>query len=162
LSLAVARSIVRGLIALLALIASVTTYAADTPTPHPRENEAVRFTTHWLDLLDEGKADESFDLLTPIFQSNLTRPSWRESVMDSKAKLGKLLSRRLRRVVWYENPANAPLPGTYVAVEFDSDYERTQQHFQYVMLHSQRGEPFKVMRHETTMLMQGAKTERIL
>jgi hypothetical protein len=125
---------------------------AESPQPsasHPRQSEAVAFATSWLDLLDAGKAEESFVLLTPIFQANLTVASWRDSVVEANRQLGKLLSRKLKRVVWYENPADAPLPGTYVAVEFDSDYERTDRHFQYVMLHSQRGEPFRVMRHQS-------------
>ena len=123
------------------------------PVPlHPREAEAVSFATEWLDLLDAGKAEESFNLLTPLFKANLTADEWRNSVIERKAQLGKLLSRKLKRVVWYENPANAPLPGTYVAVEFDSEYERTDKHFQYIMLHSQHGEPFRVMRHQSTVL----------
>ena len=161
-SLAVSTNIMRALIALVVLLISATTYAADAPATHPRQKEAVGFTTHWLDLLEETKADASFDLLTPIFQANLTRASWRASVMERKASLGKLLSRRLRRVVWYENPADAPLPGTYVAVEFDSEYERTDQHFEYVMLHSQHDAPFKVMRQQSTVLMKGEKTPRSL
>jgi hypothetical protein len=143
----------RFLLVVLATLAQGAHAESAQPVPlHPREAEAVSFATAWLDLLDAGKAEESFNLLAPLFKANLTADDWRNSVVERKAQLGKLLSRRLKRVVWYENPANAPLPGTYAAVEFDSDYERTDKHFAYVMLHSQHEEPFRVMRHQSNVL----------
>jgi hypothetical protein len=146
------------LVALATLAQGVQAQSAQPAPLHPREAEAVSFATAWLDLLDAGKAEESFNLLAPLFKANLTADQWRNSVIESKAQLGKLRSRTLKRVVWYEDPANAPLPGTYVAVEFDSDYEGTDKHFQYIMLHSQRGEPFRVMRHQSTLLVKGKGT----
>ncbi len=149
----------RFLLVVLAVLAQgAVAESAELAPVHPREAEAVLFATAWLDLLEAGKAEESFHLLTPLFRANLTADEWRNSVAERKAQLGQLLSRKLKRVVWYENPANAPLPGTYVAVEFDSDYEHTDKHFQYIMLHSQHGEPFRVMRHQSTVLNKAKST----
>ena len=111
------------LILLAVLCHGVRAESVESAPLHPREAEAVAFARSWLDLLEAGKADESFMMLTPIFKANLTEATWRSTVAESNEQLGKLLSRRLQRVVWYEDPPDAPLPGTYVAVEFDSDYE---------------------------------------
>jgi hypothetical protein len=51
------------------------------------------------------------------------------------------------------NHPRSPLPGLYAAVEIDSAYENAARHFQYIMLHSQEGAPFKVMRNEATFVL---------
>ena len=136
---------------LIALIGFFQTAIAEQT--HPRQAEAVQVATEWLDLLDSGQSEESFGQLTDIFKGNLTETLWRDQVTSTKQTLGALENRKVRRVVVYQDPDNAPLPGTYVAVEFDSSYQHAAVHFQYVMLHSLSGEPFKVMRHEQTFAL---------
>ena len=139
---------------LLVTAFSVFEAGAQNAAVHPREAEAVKFANEWLDLVDQGNDVASFELLTSTFQRNLTANSWRQAIVGTNAKLGARISRKLRRVVWYDNSANAPLPGLYAAVEFDSVFENADQHFQYVVLHSQRDEPFRVMRNETTFALK--------
>jgi hypothetical protein len=126
--------------------------AQSAASKHPRYAEAVGFATAWVDLFDSGDEKASYDQLAPTFKNNITPVEWRRVIEDS-ARLGKRLSRNLRRVVWYENPANAPLPGLYAAVEFDSVFQNSDRHFRFVILHSQNGEPFKVMRSEATIAL---------
>jgi len=121
---------------------------------NPREAEAVKIANDWLNIVESGDDKQSFSMLALIFQQNLTQDTWRESVLDRNAKTGKLISRKLRRVVWYDNPANAPLAGLYAAVEFDSVFENTDKHFQFVILHSQNDEVFKVMRNEADVSLK--------
>ena len=125
--------------------------APTQPPPHPRDPEVMAFATHWLDLQEQGEADKAYAFLTDIFKSHVTIETWRSLLAETKQSLGALQGRRLRRVVWYENPMDAPLPGTYVAVEFDSVYANAPQHFRYVVLHAQGSEPFRVMRDESTV-----------
>jgi hypothetical protein len=123
------------------------------PEGHSRHAEAVDFASAWVDLVDDGKADEALGLLSPTFQRNLTAKSWRDAIAGTRAQLGARQSKSLRRIVWYENPQNAPLPGLYAAVEFDSVFDNAGKHFRYVILHSQDGAPFKVMRNEATFAL---------
>lgn len=116
---------------------------------HPRQAEALAAAEHWLDLFEARDDAASFAQLTEIFQQDLTPEIWREAVDGAHARLGKLISRKLRRIVWYQDPEDAPLPGTYAAVEFDSVYEKAALHFGFVILHSLSGEPFRIMRHES-------------
>jgi hypothetical protein len=133
---------------------------------HPREQEAIGVASDWLDLVEGGDDKKSYAMLAPIFQRSLTPVSWRMSVAERNVKSGKRLSRMLRRVVWYDNPTDAPLPGLYAAVEFDSKFENTDQHFQFVILHSQGGAPFLVMRNEVTAALkkssEGASTAQLV
>jgi hypothetical protein len=118
---------------------------------NPRDAEIEAFATNWLDLLEHGEADKSYAFLTDIFKSNLTINDWRTTLAETKERLGTLRSRRLRRIVWYEDPPEAPMPGTYIAVEFDSVYEKAPRHFRYLVLHTQGDEPLRVMRDESTI-----------
>jgi len=146
----------RSLLTLVALIAlSVLSGTAHgqlllPDSPRPRQAEAERAASDWLDLIDADRGAESFARLTDVFRENLTPEIWQESIEQTNRDLGRRMSRSLRRIVWYQDPADAPLPGTYVAVEFDSVFENADPHFQYVILHSRSGEPFKIMRNEST------------
>ena len=146
----------RSLLLLLSLPAGKHGWAQQsTPSPqNPRQAEAVDFAVAWLQMVEEGDQERSFELLAPTFQRNLTRATWKSALNESRDQLGKQTSQKLRRVVWYENPGNAPLPGVYAAVEFDSTYENSDLHFRYVMLHSQNGEPFRVMRNESRQALK--------
>lgn len=121
------------------------------PPPHPRDPEIEAFAVHWLDLLEQGEADKAYAFLTDIFKSHVTIDNWRGMIAETKQSLGELQNRKLRRIVWYQDPPNAPLPGTYVAVEFDSVYANAPKHFRFVILHAQGDEPFRVMRDESTV-----------
>lgn len=127
---------------------------------HARYAEAVEFAAKWRDLVDDGKHEEAFLDLAPTFQRNLTSATWKQVVERTRVQLGARQSRTLRRVVWYENPPNAPLPGLYAAVEFDSVFENARNHFQYIILHSQDGAPFKVMRNEATFALDKPAVDR--
>ena len=126
---------------------------------HARYEEALRFSNDWLDQFVAGNSDATFDLLAPTFQRNLTREVWRKEVEKERADLGKQTSRTLRRIVWYQDPANAPLPGLYAAVEYDSVFENSDLHFQYLMLHSQDNLPFRVMRREVILVRKKARRD---
>lgn len=121
---------------------------------HPREDEAIEQATAWLDILEQNDAERSYGLFSD--QNRLqSETEWEKSLVEERESFGNLVSRDLLRAVVYQDPQNAPIPGLYIAVEFDSVYERAPRHFQYLMLHSQNGEPFKLMRREVTLLSEG-------
>ncbi len=127
---------------------------AQPGSAHPRNAEAEAFAVHWLDLVDKGDGKASFDLLTPHYQAEHTRKSWQQALTDNRAALGPLRGRSLVRIIWHVDPPKAPVPGTYATVEFDSVYANTRSHSQSVLLHSLIGEPFKVMRVDSTIVLK--------
>ena len=120
---------------------------------HPREAEAIEQATAWLDLLEQNDAERSYEFFSDINRLQ-SESAWAESLAEERESHGSLLSREFIRAVVYQDPKDAPLPGLYIAVEFDSVYENARRHFQYLVLHSQSGEPFKLMRREVTQLSQ--------
>lgn len=118
--------------------------------PNPRDGEMQELAIRWLDMQEQGKTEESYALLADNFKEHMTLEAWQAIVAEQRQTLGALRKRSVRRTVWYVNPPNAPLRGTYVVVEFDSDYEKVGAHFSYVVLHSENDAPFRVMRVENT------------
>jgi len=127
-------------------------------SPRPRQAEAQKFAEAWLELDEAGDHAASYALLTDIFKGNVTERQWLFEADKIRRQNGKLVSRTLRRIVWYDNPEDAPLPGIYAAVEFDSEFEHVKRHFQYLILHSENGAPFRIMRSETTMIDESGST----
>lgn len=59
--------------------------------------------------------------------------------------------RVIGRVTWYVNPAAAPKPGVYVALDWHAEYDRLAVGCGYVVLYRRAG-GYRVMREETNML----------
>lgn len=120
----------------------------------PRDADAEALAARWLDLVVKGDGKASFDLLAAPFQALQTRTGWQKALDETRAVLGLLRKRTLRRIVWMQDPPGAPLPGTYAAVEFDSVFDQTNSHSQTVMLHSGHGEPFRVISAEANIVLK--------
>ncbi len=131
------------------LVAATDERRKNAPAANPRDAEMRDLAIQWLDMQEQGKADESYALLADNFKEHMTLDAWRALVKEQRQTLGALRKRSVRRTVWYVNPPNAPMRGTYVVVEFDSVYDKAESHFCYVVLHSQNDAPFRVMRVET-------------
>jgi hypothetical protein len=111
---------VRSLIRLMMLVAltvppSLSAQALLPDSARPRQAEAQAAATGWLQLVDSGKCREAFAKLTSIFQANLTEREWCAENRRSNRALGKRKSLSLRRIIWYDDPADAPAPGTYAS-----------------------------------------------
>jgi hypothetical protein len=79
-----------------------------------------------------------------------------------QAELGPLLSRQQTGVTWYLDPADAPGPGLYVAVDFRSTYGNADQHSEYLVWYRSHEETsFKLMRDEAKFTLKAALPEAI-
>lgn len=136
--------------ALLALIGSAHLRAQGFE--NPRQDEAKTGAEAWLTLLDQGLNEEAYALLADVAKAHIPLQEWRDSNVKTQAMLGKLETRRLTNVVWYQDPAGAPLPGTYVLVEFTCTYSNSAKVTDGVTLHSLSGEPFKIMGQKITLM----------
>lgn len=119
---------------------------------HPREAEAVALAEQFLAMVDDGRDAESIELLTTYSRTGYTIAEWRRVMDENRRKLGKLQERRLSRVAPFENPPDVPLAGTFMFMEFEAIYEHQPRAVQYLVLHSAKGAPFRVMHDEATTL----------
>jgi len=79
----------------------------------------------WLALVDSGKYAESWQQAAQYFKSSVTSEQWQKALQVSRAPLGKMLSRRLKRATYTRNVPGAP-DGEYVVLKYDSSFEHKQ------------------------------------
>ena len=79
----------------------------------------------WLAVVDSGKYAESWQQAAQYFKSSVTSEQWQKALQVSRAPLGKLLSRKLRRATYTRNVPGAP-DGEYVVLKYDSSFEHKQ------------------------------------
>ena len=123
---------------------------AQNAESHPREQEAISFVTDWLNLIEDQNVSDSYTMVSDQFIGS--EAQWHESVTSDVESLGSLISRKFIRSVAYIDPPNAPQKGLYVAIEFNSVYKQARKHFQYIIVHSENGEPFKINNRQVNVL----------
>jgi len=86
------------------------------------EEEARAEAVSWLELVDDGKYDESWDRAASLFRSKVSRQQWRNAVISARGPFGKLLSRNLMSATYATRLPGAP-DGEYVVLVFEASYE---------------------------------------
>jgi hypothetical protein len=85
----------------------------------PRANQAVVAANQWMERVDAGNWDRSWDATGTAFKSMVTREYWR-GIMAGRAVHGMAVNSRLM------NTANFPLPGfpdgQYMVVRYQVDF----------------------------------------
>jgi len=135
----------------------VMSIAADY-SPTAKDIEAIDLKTgEYFAAMDAGKYDAAYAMLTKSMKELMSLDQWSSMKKKADLDLGKLLRRSRTNVTWYQDPQDAPAPGLYVAVDFESAYLNSASHTEYVIWYRFNDkEEFKLMRHEVTfMLKQG-------
>ena len=92
-------------------------WAADKP-----EDAAQTAAESWLQLVDEGQYDASWDRAARLFKGAVTKEQWRQACSGVREPLGKVKSRKVKSREYTEKVPGAP-DGKYVVVQFDSVFE---------------------------------------
>lgn len=140
----------RFILSVLLSVALVFYVQAQDVENHPREQEAIDFVTNWLNLIEAQNVSDSYTMVSDQFIGS--EAQWHENVIGDIESLGSLISREFIRAVVYIDPPSAQQKGLYVAIEFDSVYKQARKHFQYIMVHSENGEPFKINNRQVNVL----------
>lgn len=91
--------------------------AAGTP-----EEQAVAAARAWLELVDGGEYDESWQEAADYFRNAVTREQWRQSLEAVRKPLGGLVSRRVKSGQHATSLPGAP-DGEYVVIQFSTSFE---------------------------------------
>jgi hypothetical protein len=74
-------------------------------------------------------------------------------VREFNTRAGTVKERRILEITWTKDPANAPAPGVYAAVDLASRFENIDRHCGYIVLYqSDASVPFLVMRQEQNFI----------
>ena len=122
--------------------------------PSPELQQAVlRATQDYFDAIEAGDPARAYAMLTPEHRAQLMLSTFFERSRREREAVGALRDRRMLRLTWTKDPANAPLPGIYAAIDVASRHARVDRKCGYLIWHQRsEGGPFKLMRIESNRI----------
>jgi hypothetical protein len=96
----------------------------------------------------QGDFEQAYAALSE-YLTDVPLSDWSQRAREFNDKAGKLRSATIWRVTVYENPPGAPRPGTYIAADFESTYERIPLQCGYIVWFRLPGDRFVITREET-------------
>jgi Protein of unknown function (DUF4019) len=102
----------------LFLIFSIQMVHADSAA----EDSALKASKAWLDLIDSGKYDASWEEAAMYFKNTVKKEEWISTIKTVRDPFGKLLNRTLKSKQSVTSMPGAP-DGDYVIIQYDSSFE---------------------------------------
>jgi hypothetical protein len=87
---------------------------------------AVEAARQWLQLVDRGEIDKSWESAASYFKRAVTREQWLQSMSAARTPLGDVVTRELRSSTYTTALPGAP-DGEYVVIQFDTSFENKRQ-----------------------------------
>lgn len=104
--------------AILILLVSNTYFSGVCLANTDQQNTAIS----WLEIIDAGNYQESWNSTAPVFQQHLTSTQWNLALKKVRRPLGKRLSRKLLEEIAHHSLPEAPT-GKYIVVKFSTSFE---------------------------------------
>jgi hypothetical protein len=119
-------------------------------------NSARDIAADYLGAMDQGRYADAYAFLSDLNrQESFTAFSDRLRAFNARA--GLVVERRPVKITWTKDPARAPVPGIYVAIDFVSSFQNIDRDCGYLVLYQPPvGGSFKVMREENNFLDNAA------
>lgn len=115
-----------------------------------QERSAQKAVDDFLAALDSGRAADAYALMADANKSELPFPQFEADLAKFNTLAGAVRERRIVKVTWTKDPANAPGPGVYAAVDLVSRFAEIDRHCGYLILYQVTGGgAFKIMRQES-------------
>lgn len=94
---------------------------SQTPEKEPPEKAAQRAAESWLDLVDHGQFDKTWEEASPSFKAVVGQDKWVRTLEDLRTHYGKVKDRKLKLARYTKSLPNAPA-GEYVVVQFQTTF----------------------------------------
>lgn len=126
------------------------------------EHAVLRATQDYFDAIEAGDPARAYAMLTPEHRNTIMLSTFFEQNRRQIDLAGQLRDRKMLRLTWTKDPADAPLPGIYAAVDIASRHSRVDRECGYlVWFQRSEGGPFKLMRIESNQI-DNATAEKIV
>ncbi|WP_237059960.1 DUF4019 domain-containing protein [Microbulbifer sediminum] len=86
------------------------------------DNPAVQAVLAWLEAIDNGAYNQSWEASAPMFRQQVTSQQWQEALEQVREPLGKILSREVESTSEHSSLPGAP-DGEYLVVKLASSFE---------------------------------------
>ena len=86
-----------------------------------RVDDALEVARAWLELVDQGEYDKSWEEAAAYFRNALDREQWQQTMSGFRRPLGEVVSRELLEAKYRSHLAGAP-DGEYVVIRFKTSF----------------------------------------
>jgi hypothetical protein len=133
---------------------NVTTDSAPGWVPSAVQRAKIpQVTAEFLAALDGGQYEKAFSLQADGRNALEPFERFAERVKTFNAQAGAVRQRRVVKITWTKDPAAAPSPGIYAAVDLESQFENIDRHCGYIVLYQpDASSPFLVVRQEENFM----------
>src|SRR3569832_1738846 len=131
-------------------VVNVTTDSNPGWTPSEEMEQQARTAANaFLAAMDGVRYDVAYAFLSGLNRKDQSLSDFTDRVAKFNALAGRVIERKIVTVAWTKDSANAPLPGTYVALDLVSRFANVDRHCGFLVLYQPPlGGDFKVMREE--------------
>jgi hypothetical protein len=133
---------------------NITSDSAPGWLPSERQRrDVIKSANDYFSALDEGRYDGAYAMMSEGNKHAVPFGQFLDRSQALHARSGALRQRSILKVTWTKDPAAAPLPGIYAAIDVASRYENIDRHCGYVVLYQKNeGDDFQVMRQEANFI----------
>lgn len=107
---------------LLAVLLFILTLSTTSPGAEGAEKAATKAANYWLSLIDGGSYAASWDVAAPVFKGAVQKAQWAKMLENTRAPLGKVVSRSVKSAVYTTSLPGAP-DGQYVVIRYETSFE---------------------------------------
>jgi hypothetical protein len=118
------------------LIIMVMVMGCTSSSPEDATKDGVTAATSWLTLIDAGKYDDAWAASADEIKSVGPKEAFAKMMTQTRAPLGKEVSRTVKDKGYAKDPQNAP-PGEYVQIHFDASFENSKSATELVIVKKQ-------------------------
>ncbi len=115
------------------------------------EKSAIASATEWLNLVDEGNYDRSWDESASLFKTEVSKDQWLGLLKNNRSPLGKVLTRKLKLKHYTKSMPGAP-DGDYVVLQYETAFEKKPSILETITPMLDKDGKWRVMNYYITFL----------
>jgi hypothetical protein len=88
-----------------------------------KQEAAVKASESWLQLIDSGKYEESWEEASLLFKNAIKKEDWGKQIKTIREPFGKMLQRTFKSAQYMTSMPGAP-DGEYYVIQYDTSFEK--------------------------------------
>jgi hypothetical protein len=107
------------------------------------EEAALKASQAWLDLVDSGKYDASWEEASLYFKNSIKKDEWISTIKGVREPFGKLVKRTFKSKQSVDSMPGAP-DGDYLIIQYDSVFENKKSAVETIVPMLEKDEKWKI------------------
>jgi hypothetical protein len=118
-----------------------------------QEQQVLKGTSDYFSELDQEQYERAYAMMAEINRRSLPLAQFIQENHKFHERSGPLVRRSILKITWTKDPASAPFPGVYAAIDIATRFANVDRHCGYVVLYQPpSGGDFQVMRQEANFI----------